>query len=210
MIKVLIVDDHPIVRNGIKQIIADEKDMKVCCEAADTEEAIDKLKKHEVDVIVLDLCLPGQNGLDALILIKQLNNKIPILILSALPEELYAKRSIEAGASGFMHKESATEELALAIRKIYSGGKYASRKFAEQLIDELVHSTGKKPHENLSQREFQILLQLGSGKPVSRIAEKLNLSVNTVSTYRKRVLEKMKLDGNSAIISYCLKEKLIN
>lgn len=210
MIKVLIVDDHPIVRNGIKQIISDEKDMRVCCEAANTEEVFEQLKKHEVDVIILDLCLPGQNGLDALILLKQWNSNIPILVLSALPEELYAKRTIEAGASGFMHKESATEELTYAIRKIYEGGKYASRKFAEQLISNLIKSPGEKLHVSLSQREFQIFLQIGSGKSVSQIAAKMHLSVNTISTYRKRILQKMKLLGNSDIITYCIKEKLIN
>lgn len=210
MIRVLIVDDHPIVRNGLKQIISDEKDMKVCCEAANTEEIFDQLEKHEVDVIILDLCLPGQNGLDVLIHLKQWNTKIPILVLSALPEELYAKRTIEAGASGFMHKESATEELVYAIRKIYSGGKYASRKFAEQLLEHLGQTSPENPHDSLSQREFQILLHIGSGKTVGQIAGKMNLSVNTISTYRKRILQKMKFAGNSDIISYCIKEKLIN
>lgn len=209
MIKVLIADDHPIVRNGLKQIIADEKDIEILCEASSTSEVFDQLDKNKVDIILLDISMPGQNGFDALIRLRQSNNKIPVLILSAFSEDLFAKRSFEAGAVGYMHKESAPEELVKAIRKVYNGGKYISSKLAESLAAELINHRANDLHENLSEREFQIFLKLGSGKKVGEIAQVMNLGVNTISTYRKRIIQKTGLKNNADIIFYCLQKKLL-
>lgn len=209
MIRVMIADDHPIVRNGLKQIIADESDIEVCCEASNTNQIFELLNDHSADVVILDISMPGQNGFDALVKLRQLKNKIPVLILSAMSEEVFAKRSFEAGAAGYMQKECAPDELVSAIRKVFNGGKYISSKIAEILANDLVNHYVKIPHTKLSEREFQIFLQIGSGKKVGEIADEMNLGVNTISTYRKRIIKKTGLKNNSDIIFYCMREKLI-
>ncbi|MFH1196876.1 MAG: response regulator transcription factor [bacterium] len=209
MIEIMIADDHPIVRNGLKQIIADEKDMHICCEASNTDEIFELLKIHHTDVIVLDISMPGQNGFDALVKLRQNKNKIHILILSGMSEEVFAKRSFEAGAAGYMHKECAPEELVNAIRKVYNGGKYISNKLAESMAEELINHRKNNPHEMLSEREFQIFLQIGSGKRVGEIADIMNLGINTISTYRKRIIKKTGLRNNSEIIFYCMNANLL-
>lgn len=209
MIKILVADDHPVVRNGLKQIISDEKDMKVTCEASNAEEVFDALNKNEVDIVILDISMPNVSGMEILTKIKNIKPKLPVLMLSALSEDVYASRCLKVGASGFISKETAPEELVKAVRKIMSGGLYVSSNFAEKLAEDVKGANSKSLHERLSEREFQIMLLIGSGKSVGEIAEQLFISVKTVSTYRARILEKMAMDRNSDIINYCIKENLI-
>lgn len=206
MIKILIADDHPLIRNGLKQIISRENDIEVVHEASNAEEVFDLLKKNNIDVIILDISMPGMSGFEVLDKIKQILPKLPVLMLSALSEELYASKTIKAGASGFINKESAPEELVKAIRKVNSGGLYVSDYLAEKLANDFKYNISKPPEEYLSTREFQIMRMIGSGKAVSEIAEELCLNVRTISTYRARILTKMNLKNNSEITNYCIKE----
>ena len=209
MIKILIADDHPIVRRGLRELVEDETDMKVEAEASSSDEALVKMRKRKIDVILLDISMPGKSGLD---LIFDIKNEFPqksILVLSALAEEIYAKRAIKSGAHGFINKESAPEELIQAIRKVYSGKKYVSPQLAEILANDLSRGNEHSLHENLSDREFEVLRLIGGGKSIGEIAKYLNLSSTTISTYRTRILEKMGLKNNSEIIQYCVNEKLL-
>lgn len=209
MIKALIADDHPILRNGLKLFLTYSLDMHVA-EAEDGQQVIEYISAHDVDILVLDLSMPGRTGLDILKQIKRLKPQLPVLILSAQPEEKYALRSMKAGAAGYLSKSAGTFELMGAIKKILAGGKYVSPSLAERLVEE---STGEKEeivsHDSLSDREFQILCQIASGKSVGEIAKELHLSVKTISTYRKRILEKMNLNSNSEIMQYALKHRLL-
>lgn len=208
--EILIADDHPIVREGLKQIIADSHGMAVTGEARDGREVVEKALAHDYDVLVLDITMPGTNILD---LIKQLKNEkphLPILILSMHPEDQYAVRVLKAGASGYVTKESAPDELVSAIRKISRGGKYISDALAEKLIRSLLSDNEEKPHECLSDREFQVFCMIASGKIIKEIAEKLNLSEKTISTYRARILEKTGLNNNAEITRYAFEHKLID
>ena len=209
MIKILIADDHPIVRQGLKQIVQDEKDMKVLCEAADSEEVLVKLKEQDIDILLLDIAMPGKSGLELLIDLKIQYPNLPILVLSALPEEAYARRAIKMGAMGYIHKESAPDLLVPAIRKAISGQNYISSKLADILVSDLSGKDKGSIHEQLSEREFEVLRLIGSGKSVGEIAELLNLAVTTISTYRTRILEKLKLKNNAEIIQYCITEHLL-
>ena len=209
MIKILIADDHPIVRQGLRQIIQDEKDMEVLCEAANSEEVLVNLKEQEIDVLLLDIAMPGKSGLELLIDLKIHYPNLPILVLSALPEEAYARRVIKMGAMGYIHKESAPELLVPAIRKAISGLNYISSKLADILVSDLSGKDKGSIHEQLSEREFEVLRLIGSGKSVGEIAELLNLAVTTISTYRARILEKLKLKNNAEIIHYCITEHLL-
>ncbi len=184
MIKILIADDHPIVRQGFKQVLQDTADLVVADEAGNGQEVLGLVSKKDYDVILLDISMPGKNGLEVLKELKVLNPKIPVLILSIYPEEQYAIRALKAGASGYLTKASAPEELISAIRKVSRGGKYISSSLAEKIAYELDGDSGKAPHETLSDREYQILLMIASGKTVSDIAGEMCLSVKTVSTYR--------------------------
>ena len=211
MIKVLIADDHSVVRSGIKQILSDESDMQVAGEACNSQEVIEKISKEPYDVLVLDITMPGKSGLEVLTDVKKIRSDIPILILSMHPEEQFAVRALRSGASGYLTKESAPEELVVAIRKINGGGKYVSTSLAEVLAFDL-EERGKGrviPHENLSDREFQVLCLIASGKSVKEIAKELFLSVKTISTYRTRILEKMKMKSNSELTYYAIQNKLI-
>ncbi len=211
MIKVLIADDHSVVRSGIKQILSDENDMHVAGEACNSQEVIEKISKEKYDVLVLDITMPGKSGLEVLTDVKRICSDLPILILSMHPEEQFAVRALRSGASGYLTKESAPEELVIAIRKIYGGGKYVSASLAEVLAFDL-EERGKGriiPHENLSDREFQVLCLIASGKSVKEISEELFLSVKTISTYRTRILEKMKMKSNSELTYYAIQNKLI-
>lgn len=208
MINILIADDHPIVRRGLRELIEDENDLKVECEVASAEEVLDKLKSCKVDVIILDISMPGKSGLDLIADLRIQYPDKPILVLSALAEEIYAKRVIKMGAHGFLNKESAPDLLISAIRKIYSGKKFVSTKLAELMADELSENNRKSSLENLSAREFEVVRLIGMGKTIGEIAENLNLSANTVSTYRARILEKLGLKNNAEIIQYCIQEKL--
>lgn len=209
MIKILIADDHPILRQGLRQIIQDEKDMKVVCEAANSEEVLVNLKEQEVDVLLLDISMPGKSGLDLLIDLKYQYPNLPILVLSALPEEAYAKRVIKMGALGYIHKETAPDVLVPAIRKVISGHTYVSSKLADILVSNISGKDKGSIYEHLSEREFEVLRLIGSGKTVGEIAEVLNLAVTTISTYRARILEKLNLKNNAEIIHYCIIENLL-
>lgn len=206
---VLIADDHAIVRRGLKQILAETSDIVVAGEAADGREVMSKLAASEWDVLVLDINMPGRSGLDVLRDIKMLRPRLPVLILSVHAEEQMATRMLKAGASGYLNKESAPEELVTAIRKVHGGGKYVSPAQAERMITDLTTGTGKLPHELLSDREYEILCLIASGKTPSQIARQLALSVKTVSTYRSRLLEKMQLETSAQITHYAIKNGLV-
>ena len=210
MIKIIITDDHPIVRKGLKEILAETKDIFSVDEAGNGWEVLEKVGKTDYDVVVLDLSMPGMSGLEVLKQLKKKKSSIPILVLSRHPEEQYAVRVLKAGADGYLTKESAPNELALAIQKIARGGKYISASLADQLASYIKDESGKKPHERLSDREFQVMSMLASGKTVGEIAREMALSVNTISTYRLRILEKMKWTNNAQIMHYALNEKLID
>jgi len=209
LIKILIADDHPIVRQGLRQIILDEKDMQVVCEAANSEEVLVNLKEQDIDVLLLDIAMPGKSGLELLIDLKIQYPNLPVLVLSALPEEAYARRVIKMGAMGYIHKESAPDLLVPAIRKAMSGQTYISSKLANILVSDLSGKNKGTIYEQLSEREFEVLRLIGSGKSVGEIAEVLNLAVTTISTYRARILEKLKLKNNAEIIQYCISEHLL-
>ena len=210
MQRIIIADDHPVVRAGIKQIIADSQDMEVAGEASDGNELLDKVRSDRFDVVVLDITMPGMNGLDVLKQIKVEYPKLPVLILSIHPEDQYAVRVLKAGASGYLTKASAPEKLVEAIRKISSGGKYVSSSLAEKLASELSKDYEAMPHESLSDREYQVTCLIASGKTVSEIADELSLSVKTVSTYRTRILEKMNMSSNAELTHYAIKNHLVD
>ncbi|OGU35125.1 MAG: DNA-binding response regulator [Ignavibacteria bacterium GWB2_35_6b] len=209
MIKVLIADDHPVVREGLKQIISKANDMNVAAEALDCSEVIEFVKREDWDVVVMDLNMPGKDGLELLKDLKNIKPELPILILSVFPEEQIGVRTFKLGASGYMNKETAPKELVNAIRKIYNGGKYISEALAEKLVAGLEDGSDKNIHDLLSDREFQVLRLIASGKDVDEIADELFISVKTVRTYRDRILEKLKLKNNVEIAHYALKNKLL-
>ena len=208
MIKVIIVDDHPVVRRGLKQIIDDEPDMKVVGEAQNAGEFFSLVRKTDCSLVLLDISLPDKSGFDVLKQLQYELPKIPVLILSIHPEEQYAVRFIKAGASGYLMKESAPEELVKAIRKVNAGGKYVSASLAERMVDRF-DASNKPPHENLSNREFQILCMIVQGMTLKSIADELCISEKTVSTYRARILEKMKMNTNADLIRYALDNHLV-
>ena len=210
MIKILIVDDHPVVRQGLRQVISEESDMAVYGEAQNSQEAFERIHEQDWDVVVLDITMPGRGGLDVLKEIKHERPKLPVLMLSVHPEDQYAVRTLKAGASGYLTKESAPEELVRAIRKILQGGKFVGSTLAEKLALHLESETEKPVHETLSDREYEVMLMIGSGKTISAIAEEMSLSVKTVSTYRARVLGKMQMKGNADLSYYVLKNKLLD
>ncbi|MGD0918094.1 MAG: response regulator transcription factor [Thermodesulfobacteriota bacterium] len=210
MTKIIIVDDHPIVRQGLKQVLSEEPDMAMFGEAQNSQEVLELIRKEDWDIVVLDITMPGRGGLDVLKEIKHERPKVPVLILSIHPEDQYAVRALKAGAAGYLTKESAPEELVRAIRKILRGGKYVSSTLAEKMAFNLEMEAEKPLHETLSDREYQVLLMIASGKTSSRIAEEMALSVKTVSTYRARILEKMKMKSNADLTYYVIKNNLID
>jgi two-component system invasion response regulator UvrY len=209
MIKILIADDHPIVRRGLKQILAEEPDLAVAGEAQSSQEVLDLVRKRDWNVVVLDITMPGRGGLEILREIKKERPKLPVLILSMHPEDQYGVRALKAGAAGYMTKESAPEKLVQAIRKIMKGGKYVSPTLAEKLVLDLEKDTPEAPHETLSDREHQVMCMIASGKTVSEIAKDLFLSVKTISTYRSRILKKMKMKNNAELTHYAMKHRLV-
>ncbi len=209
MIRILIADDHAIVREGLKQIVADTPDMVVSGEAADGQAVFDLVNKDDWDVVLLDIGMPGRGGVDILKQLKDERPGLPVLILSMYPEEQYAVRCLKAGASGYLTKESAPDELVTAIRKVTTGGRYVSASLAEKLAFDLQIDTEKPLHELLSDREYQVMLLIASGKTVSEIADKLSLSVKTISTYRSRILEKMRIKSNLELMHYAIKHGLV-
>jgi two-component system, NarL family, invasion response regulator UvrY len=209
MIQILIADDHAIVRAGLKQLIADSDDMAVTGEAVDGVEALDLVANNKYDVVVLDLSMPGRGGLDALKQMHAQHPQLPILVLSMYQEEQYAVRVLKAGAAGYLTKASAPDELVNAIRRIASGRKYISEQLAETLAQDLGHAMDDEPHKTLSDREYQVMSLIASGKTVSEIAVQLTLSVKTVSTYRERILTKMRLKNNAELTHYVINNKLL-
>jgi len=210
MIKILIADDHAIVREGLKQIVAEESDMVVAGEAANSNELFELLGKERWEIVVLDINMPGKSGLEALKEMRTRHPKIPVLILSMYSEDQYGLRAIKAGAAGYLKKVSAPMELVSAIRKIVSGGRYINPSFAEKLADFIDEDKVKSLHENLSDREYQIMCSIASGKTAEEIADELALSINTVYTYRNRILEKMHLKSNVELTQYAIQNKLID
>ncbi len=210
MTNILIVDDHMIVREGLKQILVDTPDLVVTGEAKNGEEALSKALGSDFDVVVLDIALPDKSGVEVLRQIRDRKPKLPVLILSMYPEDQFALRVLKAGASGYLNKESAPEELIDALRKASSGAKYISETLLEEIADTLDFTTERPAQEILSDREFQVLCLIASGKTSREIAEELSLSVKTVSTYRSRILEKMRMKNNSELTYYAIKNQIVN
>jgi DNA-binding NarL/FixJ family response regulator len=207
--KILITDDHAVLRRGLMEILEDGFGKVQFGEASNVSEAMTQVTTSTWDLIVLDITMPGRSGLDALKEIKALLPDARILVLSVHSEDQFATRVLKAGAAGFLNKDSAPEELVKAARKVISGGRYVSSTLAEQLASSLERKHTDFPHQQLSDREFQVLLLIGSGKTVSEIAVELSLSVKTVSTYRARILDKMNLNTNAEMTRYCFENKLV-
>lgn len=209
MFRVLIADDHTVVRRGLRQILLEGFPAAKVEEVADAEELIKKIMQSDWDLVISDLSMPGRSGLEALQQIKQLHPKLPVLILSIHPEEQYALRVLRAGASGYLSKDMAPDELVVAVQKVMLGKKYITDTIAEKLASVLDQDASKAPHENLSDREFTVLKLLASGKSVSEIAESMFLSVTTVSTYRTRLMTKMNMKSNADLTLYAIENKLL-
>jgi DNA-binding NarL/FixJ family response regulator len=209
MIRILIADDHAIVRAGLKQFVADQADMTVVGEAATGAETVSLVRSEPYDVVQLDISMPDRNGVDTLKQLKQIRPEMPVLMLSAHAEEQYAVNLLRAGAAGYVSKETASTQLVQAIRTVTRGRKYVSPDLAQVLADGVTGQGDAPLHASLSQREFQIFCKLAGGMPVSKIAQELFLSVKTVSTYRSRVLEKMAMKTNADLTYYAIKNRLI-
>jgi two-component system invasion response regulator UvrY len=209
MIRVLIVDDHAIVRRGLRELLSDEFQGPAFGEAPDARQALEQLRKKEWDIALLDIALPGKSGLDLLKELKAEWPKLPVLVLSAHPEDQFAVRALKAGAGGYMTKECAPEELAKAVRKILAGGRYVSPTLAEALAMGVTKDLTRTPHETLSDREYEVMSRIASGKTVTEIGEELSLSPKTVSTYRSRVLLKLSVKNSAAIVQYAIRNGLV-
>jgi two-component system, NarL family, invasion response regulator UvrY len=209
MIRIAIVDDHAIVRAGLRQFLSEDMDFEVVGEAGNGREALELVRRGDVDVMLMDLSMPDQSGVDALQAIKARAPDLPVLILSGFPEQHYATTLLRQGASGYLNKECEPSEIAEAIRTVARGRRYITPAVAELLADQLDGGTNKAPHETLSEREFQVFLRLAKGETIGHIAQGMSLSVKTVSTYRTRVMEKMKLESNSDLTYYAMKNGLI-
>ena len=208
MIKILIADDHAVVRRGLKQIVSETPDIIVTDEASTGYEVLNKVRGNDYDAVILDISMPGGDGLNILKQLKKENPKIPILVLSVHPEDQYAVRALKAGAAGYLTKDSAPSELISAIRKVSCGRKYVSSLLAEKLALDLETESGKKLHEKLSDREYQVLCMIASGKRMKDIASELCLSIKTIGTYRSRILEKMRMKNNAELTHYAIKHGL--
>lgn len=209
MINVFIADDHALIREGLKNLLSSLPDIKLVGETANPFEIIEQIKKNKCDVLILDLSMPGKNGLDVIKEIKSISPEIKILVMTMMPEDQFAKRTIKAGASGYLTKESAPEELITAIRRIASGRKYVSQSLAERLAQDLDSSTEKPIQDLLSDREFQVMKMIASGKAQTEIANELAISVSTVNTYRGRILAKLNLTSNAELIHFAYQNNLI-
>ena len=210
MLKILIADDHPVFRRGLKQIIAETTDMVVAGEATNGWEVLSKVRTGNYDLVLLDISMPGKDGMDVLTQLKNERPALLVLMVSMHPEEQYAVRALKAGASGYLTKESAPDELIVAIRKVSTGRKYVSSALAERLAALLQEDAEVLPHEALSSREYQVMCMIASGKTLKEIAGELSLSIKTISTYRSRILEKMKMRNNAELIHYAVKNRLVH
>jgi DNA-binding NarL/FixJ family response regulator len=213
MIHIAIVDDHALVRAGLRQYLTEQADFRVVAEAASGNEVLELLRRGDVDVIVMDIAMPGHSGIDALAAIRARAPTLPVLILSGFPEAHYATTLLRLGASGYLNKDCEPEEIVLAIRTVQRGRRYISAGVAEQLAEGLAGNAGpagdQAPHEQLSERELQVFLRLARGETIGHIADSLSLSVKTVSTYRSRVMDKLQLASNSDLTYYAMKRGLI-
>jgi len=210
VLRILITDDHAVVRRGLEQVLEEEFDKVVFGEAQNTREMIEHLQKKTWDVVILDITLPGRSGLEVLEELKLTHPNLPVLVLSMHPEDQYGIRVLKSGASGYMTKESAPDEIVMAIKKILRGGKYVSPALAERLASNLGVDREKPLHEALSDREYEVMVMICAGKILKEIAQKLDLSIKTVSTYRSRILKKMKMENNAELIRYAIKNQLVS
>ena len=208
MLRICIADDHAIVRKGIRQILSETENLVVSGEASTGAELLRHVERGDCDVILLDISMPGRSGLDVLKELRRSHPAIPVLILSVYPEEQYAVRALRTGAAGYLTKDSAPEELVLALRKIAEGKKYVSLSLAEKLASYLDADAGRPPHETMSDREFTVLCRIGAGRSLTQIAGELNLSVKTVATYRSRLLAKLGAKSTAEIMRYALENRL--
>ncbi len=208
--RILIADDHAVFRRGLRETIGEAFPKVAFGEAKTALETLEHVRLHDWDIVILDISMPGKSGLDILSDLKRLRPKLPILLLSMHPEEQYARRALKAGASGYLTKESVPEELKLAVKKIAAGGRYVSANLAERLAYDLRSGVDAPVHELLSDREFQVLRMIASGKTVKQIADDIGLSVKTVSTYRARILEKTGLQTTAELIRYALQAQLVD
>jgi DNA-binding NarL/FixJ family response regulator len=206
---VLIADDHPVVRDGLKTMLSADPEVRVVGEASDGDEALRLMHDVEWDVAVLDYSMPGKGGVDLLSAVKHDYPDRPVLILSIYPEDPHGMRALKAGAAGYITKESASEELTAAVKKVVSGGRYVSAALAEKLAARLTPDQDRPPHERLSDREYRVMWLLASGRSLQQIAEEMHLSPSTVSTYRGRILKKLQLTSNVELVHYAMKHRLI-
>ncbi|CAE6789110.1 response regulator [Nitrospira defluvii] len=210
MTHILVVDDHAVVRQGVRQILSEQFQDAVIGEAASAQEMMEQMRRHNWDVVVLDVGMPGKSGLDALKDLKQASPKLPVLVLSAYPEDQLARRMLKAGAAGYLNKDSAPNELVRALRKILGGGKFVSAAVAELLASNLDDHCEKPLHEQLSDREYQVMCLIAVGKSLKEIADDLCVGVSTINTYRARILEKMQLRNNTELTHYAIENRLVN
>lgn len=210
MISILVADDHAIVRAGLKQLLSETKDIQVTDEAVTGEEALQKLGDGRFQLLILDISMPGRGGMETLKAVRDQHPRLPVLMLSMHPEEQYAVRALKAGAAGYLAKDSIPEELIAAIRKVLAGGTYVSRELAEKLAFGLRSAAGVPSHQDLSDREYEVLRLIGRGRTPTEIAEALHLSVKTVSTYRSRILQKLQLSTTAELTRYAIREGLVD
>lgn len=209
-LRMLVVDDHPLVRRGLVETIREEFGNAVISEASDAAAAIELTWKEHWDVMVLDIAMPGRSGLDVLKEVKQARSKLPVLILSTHSEDQFAIRSLKSGAAGYLTKETVGEELVTAIKRVLAGGKYIRASLAEKLASHLELDASKPLHQALSDREYEVMTMIASGKTVKEIAGELSLSIKTVSTYRTRILEKMAMRNNAELMRYAMEQRLVD
>lgn len=210
MINIFIADDHELVREGLKKILKEEIDIKIVGEAQNASEVLEKMRNTDCDIILLDMNMPGRSGLDLITDLKILKPKLRILVLSIHPEDRFALRTLRAGASGYISKDTALDELVIAIRKIHLRGKYLSDALAEQLAFDVSSDNDRLPHESLSNRELEIMCMIASNRKVKEIAADLSLSISTVNTYRSRIFEKMKIKSNVELTHYAMDHHLVD
>jgi two-component system invasion response regulator UvrY len=208
--QIMIADDHAVVRRGLKEILADALPAAVFCEAGNGDEVLNMLGKSSVAMLVLDISMPGRSGVDVLRDVKRTYPRLPVIILSCYPEDQYAVRCLRAGAAAYINKDSAPEELAIAIKKILSGGRYVSASLAEKLIANLDGPVDKQLHELLSDREHEVMKMIAAGVSLTDIGEKLHVSVKTISSYRARIMEKMQMKSNADLTRYAMTHSLID
>lgn len=210
IIRIVIADDHAFLREGIKKTIQDEIDMNIVGEASNANDALNIIREQNPEIVIMDISMPGKSGLDVLKDLKSFKNKSRILILSMHPEDRFAIRALKAGAFGYLTKESAPDELVKAIKTVLSGRKYVSKALAEKLVDILSEDSDKLPHEQLSDREYEVFIKISSGKKALEIAAELSISIHTVNTYRARILEKLSMSSNVELTQYAMHNNLID